>query len=211
MSLKTCLTRRQRKVKKMPTVRGNPHLDSTVDLRLKGTIRPDWICMRVVPLDRHWKGYQHYEFLISYFWSWIFDKSSKFWAASCKNESTFLLVWITVCMCSNRDLFRRTVLQKCGRDINCSLDYSSCQHPAIQTKIEQHFGGLFHQIKVPQPIGGQDSMQTVIRTSRRLESFLHERLRTLKSAQIFKSEIKISKSYRGWCPFQGLSDGTTLM
>jgi hypothetical protein len=34
------------------------------------------------------------------------------------------------------------------------------QHPAIQTKIEQHFGGLFNQIKVRQPVGRQDSMQT---------------------------------------------------
>jgi hypothetical protein len=41
------------------------------------------------------------------------------------------------------------------------------QHPAIQTKIEQHFGGFFHQIKVRQPVGRQDSMQTVIQTSRR--------------------------------------------
>jgi hypothetical protein len=41
-------------------------------------------------------------------------------------------------------------------------------------KIEQHFGGFFHQIKVRQPIGRQDSMQTVIRTSRRLDLFLHE-------------------------------------
>ncbi len=48
------------------------------------------------------------------------------------------------------------------------------QHPAIQTKIEQHFGGIFHQIKVCQPIGRQDPMQTVIQTSRRLDSFLHE-------------------------------------
>jgi hypothetical protein len=47
-------------------------------------------------------------------------------------------------------------------------------HPAIQTKIEKHFGGFFHQIKVRQPIGRQDSIQTVIRTSRRLDSFLHE-------------------------------------
>jgi hypothetical protein len=35
-------------------------------------------------------------------------------------------------------------------------------HPAIQTKIDQHFGGFFNQIKVCQPIGRQDSMQTVI-------------------------------------------------
>jgi hypothetical protein len=48
------------------------------------------------------------------------------------------------------------------------------RHPAFQTKIEQHFGKLFHQIKVRRPIGRQDSMQTVIRTSRRLDSFLHE-------------------------------------
>jgi hypothetical protein len=48
------------------------------------------------------------------------------------------------------------------------------QHPANQTKIEQHFGRFFHQIKVHQPIGRQDSMQTMIRTSRRLDSFLHE-------------------------------------
>jgi hypothetical protein len=48
------------------------------------------------------------------------------------------------------------------------------QHPAIQTKIEQHFGGFFHQIKVRQSIERQDSMQTLIRTSRRLDSFLYE-------------------------------------
>jgi hypothetical protein len=36
------------------------------------------------------------------------------------------------------------------------------QHPVIQTKIEQHFGGFFDQIKVHQPIGRQDSMQTLI-------------------------------------------------
>jgi hypothetical protein len=31
-----------------------------------------------------------------------------------------------------------------------------------QTKIEQHFGGFFHQIKVRQPIEREDSLQTVI-------------------------------------------------
>jgi hypothetical protein len=56
------------------------------------------------------------------------------------------------------------------------------QHPAIQTKIEQHFGGFFHQIKVHQQIGRQDSMQTMIRTSRRL----HEEAQNF---EIFKSEI----------------------
>jgi hypothetical protein len=48
------------------------------------------------------------------------------------------------------------------------------QHPAIQTKIKQHFGRFFQQIKMRQPIGRQDSKQTVLGTSRRLDSFLHE-------------------------------------
>jgi hypothetical protein len=47
-------------------------------------------------------------------------------------------------------------------------------YSAIQTKIELNFGGFFHQTKVRQPIARQDSMQTVIRIRRRLESFLHE-------------------------------------
>jgi hypothetical protein len=54
------------------------------------------------------------------------------------------------------------------------------QHPAIQTKIEQHFGGFFHQIKGHQPLGRQDSMQTVIRTGRNLDSFLHETAQNFK-------------------------------
>jgi hypothetical protein len=69
------------------------------------------------------------------------------------------------------------------------------QHPAIQTKIEQYFGGFFHQIKVRQPIERQDSMQPAIQTSRRLDSFLHEAAQNLKSFQIF-SRVKLkSKTY----------------
>jgi hypothetical protein len=40
---------------------------------------------------------------------------------------------------------------------------------AIQTKVVQHFGGFFHQIKVRQPIGRKDSMQSVCRSSRMLK------------------------------------------
>jgi hypothetical protein len=48
------------------------------------------------------------------------------------------------------------------------------QHPTIQTKIVQPFGGFFQQIKLRHPEGRKDSIQTVIRTSRRLDSFLYE-------------------------------------
>ncbi len=51
--------------------------------------------------------------------------------------------------------------------------FEEFQHPAIQTKIVQHFGGFFHQIKVRQPIGRKNSI-TVCRRSRRLEEFLYE-------------------------------------
>jgi hypothetical protein len=53
------------------------------------------------------------------------------------------------------------------------LESEELHHSAIRTKKELDFGGFFHQITVRQPIGRQDSMQTVNRTSRRLDSFLH--------------------------------------
>jgi hypothetical protein len=54
------------------------------------------------------------------------------------------------------------------------LESKELQYSAIQTKIEEHFGGFFRQIKVCQPIGRKDSMQTMIRIIRRLDLFLHE-------------------------------------
>jgi hypothetical protein len=66
-------------------------------------------------------------------------------------------------------------------------------HSATQTKIELHFGRFFLQMKVHQPVGRQDSMQTVNRTSRRLDSFLHEagqNFELLKNIQDQKLKIK---------------------
>jgi hypothetical protein len=135
--------------------------------------------MRVVSLESPLKGHQPL-YVFNFF---IFDleylkqlQSSE--PLHAKRPLILLIVRFTDCMCSSRDLFRQTVLHKRGRDINCSLDCGlhakKFQHSATQTKIEQHFGGFFHQMKVRQPIGRQDSMQTVNRTSRRLDSLLHE-------------------------------------
>ncbi len=41
--------------------------------------------------------------------------------------------------------------------------------------------------------------------------FCMKRLRTLNYYQKFKIKNKKSKTYSGWCSFQGLSNGTTLM
>ncbi len=91
------------------------------------------------------------------------------------------------------------------------LEIEELHHSAILTKIEQHFGGFFHQIKVRQPIGRKDSMQTVSRTSRRFNSFCMERLRTLNSYKIFEIKTKKLKTCSGWCPFKGLSNDISLM
>ncbi len=80
------------------------------------------------------KDISRYRFFIFYFWSWIFDKSSKFWAASWKNESNLLIISF-------------------GSRSACAQTTIFSQPSGIQTKIEQHFGGFFHQIKERQPIG----------------------------------------------------------
>jgi hypothetical protein len=69
-------------------------------------------------------------------------------------------------------------------------------HSATQTKIELHFSGFFHQMKVRQPIGRQDSIQIVNRTSRRLDSFLHEAAQN-SERKYSRSKIKKLKTYSG--------------
>ncbi len=74
----------------------------------KGTVQPDWICMRVVPLESPLKGHQplyDFDFLISVLNIW-----NKFWAASCKIEPNLLLVRITGCIESCLPIGWRTVI-----------------------------------------------------------------------------------------------------
>jgi hypothetical protein len=82
-------------------------------------------------------------------------------------------------MSANRDLFRRTVFQKMRENQQLFFElrfasriFKEFQHQAIQTNMVHHFGGFFHQVKVCQPIGSKDFIQTVIRISRRLYLFL---------------------------------------
>jgi hypothetical protein len=73
--------------------------------------------------------------------------------------------------------------------------FEEFQNPAIRTKIEQHFGGFFHQIKVSQPVGRHDSIQAVCQRMRRLEAFLYlfsaSELRTFSKIQDQNKNIKI--------------------
>jgi hypothetical protein len=60
------------------------------------------------------------------------------------------------------------------------LESKELHHSAIQTKKELHFGGFSYQITVRQSIGRQDSIQTVIRTRRRLGSILYDAAQNFK-------------------------------
>jgi hypothetical protein len=91
-------------------------------MTFKGTVGPDWICMRVVSLESPLKGHQPL-YVFNFF---IFDLEYLIRVQSseplhAKRPLILLLVPFTVCMCSSRDLFRQTVPQKCGRDINCPV------------------------------------------------------------------------------------------
>jgi hypothetical protein len=52
--------------------------------------------------------------------------------------------------------------------------FEKFQHPAIKTKIVKPCGGFFSTNKSAPAIRKKGSIQTVIRTSRRLDSFLYE-------------------------------------
>jgi hypothetical protein len=73
-------------------------------------------------------------------------------------------------MCSKEDLFHPKMRERHQLFFGWRLVSKEFQQPAIQTKIEQHFGGFIHQMKVRLSIGRQDSMRTVIRTTRRLDA-----------------------------------------
>jgi hypothetical protein len=71
------------------------------------------------------------------------------------------------------------------------------QQSSIQTKIEQHFGGFFQQIKVRQPIGRKDFKKTVIPTSRRLDSIFYEAAQNFELfSNIQDQNFKIKNIYR---------------
>jgi hypothetical protein len=149
-------------------------------------------------------------FLIFYFWSWIFEKTSKFWAASCKNESNLLLARITVCIESFLPIGGHTFIWWKNLPKSYSIfvwiaewwnSLPSSRNPKNNWNLAFMEYGLAKKIAVwdRDPNKQEDWIQ-----------FCIKRLRTLKSFKIFKSEIKKLKTYSGWCSL-GLSNDITLM
>ncbi len=132
---------------------------------VKGTVWPDWICMIVVSLESPLKGHQLLYVFNFYFWSWIFEKTSKFWAASCQNDSNLLLVRITVCIESCLPIGWRTFIwwknpPKCTTILVWIAEW--WMQATIQWTIDVSPAFLEH---------GRsrfEHMQTTIRTSRRI-------------------------------------------
>ncbi len=75
---------------------------------LKGTVRPDWICMRVVSLESALKGHQPLQ-VFNFFISLlnILKRLQSPEPLHAELNPILLLVRFTVCMCSSRDLFRQ--------------------------------------------------------------------------------------------------------
>ncbi len=167
--------------------------------------------MREVPLNRPWKGHQ--PLYVFEFFSLIFDKSSKFWIPSRKNKSNLLPVRITICMCSN---FSAKPCSKNARKVSIVL-WITAREWRIPTSRNPNQNRaalwLIFSSNRSAPANRKTGFYEKLLSEQAggWIQFCMKRLRTSKSFQIFKSEIKISKTYSGWCPFQGLSNGSTLM
>ncbi len=166
-------------------------------------------------LDRPWLGHQpnlHW-LLIFKFESWIFEKISKFWAASYKNEFNLLLVRVTVCIESFLPIGWRTFIRWKNppsaavfwfglRDVgNLQIFYS----PAVLQRTIVYYlaflePGLAKKIAVC-------ALTTVCRRNRR-NGFLYEDAQNLIRSIFKYSRLKLKNLKRGWCP---IYNGTRLM
>ncbi len=177
------------------------------------TVRPDWIWMRVVPLESPLKGHQPlyvFDFLISVLNIWN----------NFKVLSRFMQNWTQPPACSDHGLHR-------------ILSSYWLAHCYLIKKIPQSgalfWCGLRNDGCKPQPKRTIDASPAFMEygLAKKIAAWAHEnrdpnkqedwiqfcmkRLRTLKSFKIFKSEIKKLKTYSGWCPFKGLFNDNTLM
>ncbi len=152
-------------------------------------------------------------FLIFNFWSWIFDKSSKFWAALCKNESNLRLVRITVCIESCLPIGWRTFiwwknpLKKVQFYFGLDCGMMECFTCELQSKEQltslPHFWSTVRRKR-----SRFEHTQTVNRTSSVRGPFAWSGLELWSCFKYSRSKLK---TYSGWCPFQGLSNGSTLV
>ncbi len=171
--------------------------------------------MRVVPLDRPWKEHQRLyvlNFLISLLNIW---KDFKILSRFIQIESNLLLVRITVYIESFLPIGWRTFVwwknpPKCCTILVWIAGWWNSLLTSCKTKtncwLSRIFGDRF---------GGKDCGLWPYNPSQQvggLDAFLYEAAQNFEVfSKIQDQKIKKSKIYSGWCPFPGLSNGTTLM
>ena len=121
-----------------------------------GQIGSAWECYHWIGLE---KDINRSMFLIFQFWSWIIKTTLKLWAASCKkasNPPACSVHGLHVLKPRSFSPIRAPKMrERYQLFFGLRLAGKKFHHSATQTKIELHFGGFFHQMKVRQPIGGR--------------------------------------------------------
>ncbi len=148
-------------------------------------------------------------FLIFYFGSWKFDKSLKFWAASCKNESNLLLVRFTVCIESCLPIGWRTFIwwknpPKCSSIVVWVAEWWNFLHASRNPKNINWCLSRIYGVRFGEKDHGLSTCKPWTEQAGGLEAFLH------RAVQNFEVVLNI-QDHSGWCPFKGLSNDTTLM
>ncbi len=88
--------------------------------------------------------------------------------------------------------------------------FEKLQHPAIQIKVVQHFGGFLYHKNVHNPVSRKKGFYTKrVPKKQKFEGIFVFRSSELWTLSKYSSSK--FKNYGGWCPFQGLSNSTPLM
>ncbi len=154
-------------------------------------------------------------FLILNFWSWIFYKSSKFWADPCKNESNLLLVRFTVCIESCLPIGWRTVTwwknpPKSSFFLVRISEWWSSSLSSRNPKANWCLSRIF-RVRFGEKDHGLSTCKPWTEQAGGLEAFLYGAAQNFELLSNNKIKNKKFKTYSGWCPFKGVSNDTTLM
>ncbi len=152
-------------------------------------------------------------FLIFYFWSWIFEKTSKFWAAPCKKASN-PPAW------SDHGLHRilssywlaHFHLMKKSAKVLLYLDCGMMDFlPASRNPKNNWCLSRIYGVRFGEKDRGLSTCKPWSEQAGRLEAFLHGAAQNVELLTNIQDQKKKLKTYSGWCPFKGLSNDTTLM
>ncbi len=143
-------------------------------------------------------------------------KSSKFWSASCENNSNLLLVRFTVCTESCLPIGWRTFIwwknpPKCSSILVWDAEWWNFLHASRNPKNNWCFSRIYG-VRFGEKDRGLSTCKPWTEQAGGLEAFFHGAAQNFEVVlNIQDKKWKKLKTYRGWCPLKGLSYDTTLM